>query len=91
MMFPALVIVPTLQIAWTLFSILSGMLYFKEYRDLTPLAAAMFALGLLVRVRRGRRLCAGGRHGTCACAAGSGGREALVRAARVCRDPMHAT
>jgi len=28
-MFPAMVIVPTMQIAWTLFSIMSGMLYFQ--------------------------------------------------------------
>ncbi|KAI8469173.1 MAG: magnesium transporter [Monoraphidium minutum] len=50
-MFPAMVIVPTLQIAWTLFSIVSGMLYFREYDDFSPLAAAMFAVGLLVRTR----------------------------------------
>jgi len=48
MMFPAMVIVPTLQIAWTLSSILSGMLYFKEYRDFGSLGASMFFLGLLV-------------------------------------------
>jgi hypothetical protein len=48
-MFPAMIIVPTLQIAWTLFSILSGMLYFQEYRGLTPLDASMFALGVTVR------------------------------------------
>jgi len=47
-MFPAMVIVPTLQICWTLFSIVSGMLYFQEYRDMHGLQAAMFALGVLV-------------------------------------------
>lgn len=47
-MFPAMVIVPTLQIAWTLFSIVSGMLYFREYRDFSPLSSAMFCVGLLV-------------------------------------------
>ena len=29
-LFPAMVIVPTMQIAWTLFGIISGMLYFEE-------------------------------------------------------------
>ena len=48
-MFPAMVIVPTLQIAWTLFSIVSGMLYFKEYQDFAPLSSAMFVIGLAVR------------------------------------------
>jgi hypothetical protein len=47
-MFPAMVIVPTLQIAWTLFSIVSGMLYFQEFRDFTPLSAGMFTAGLAV-------------------------------------------
>lgn len=47
-MFPAMVIVPTLQIAWTLFSILSGMLYFQEYKDFSKLGAAMFVVGLFV-------------------------------------------
>lgn len=63
-MFPAMIIVPTLQIAWTLFSIVSGMLYFQEYRGLSALDASMFALG--VTVRRG----AVGRGG-----AGGAGRE----------------
>jgi hypothetical protein len=47
-MFPAMVIVPTLQICWTLFSILSGMLYFQEYQEMGGLAAAMFCLGVAV-------------------------------------------
>jgi hypothetical protein len=47
-MFPAMVIVPTLQICWTLFSILSGMLYFQEYQEMGALAAAMFCLGVTV-------------------------------------------
>jgi hypothetical protein len=49
-----MVIVPTLQIAWTLFSIISGMLYFQEFRDFTKLGAAMFAVGLVVRGAVGR-------------------------------------
>jgi hypothetical protein len=43
-----MVIVPTMQIAWTLFGIISGMLYFEEYLDFTPLSAAMFCTGVLV-------------------------------------------
>lgn len=47
-MFPAMVIVPTLQICWTLFSILSGMLYFQEYQEMGWLQASMFCLGVAV-------------------------------------------
>ena len=50
-----MVIVPTMQIAWTLFGIISGMLYFEEYLDFTPLSAAMFCTGVLVS-GRGRLL-----------------------------------
>lgn len=50
-MFPAMIIVPTLQICWTLFSILSGMLYFQEYAGMSGLGAAMFVLGVVVRAR----------------------------------------
>jgi hypothetical protein len=31
-LFPAVVIVPMMQISWTLFSIVGGMVYYKEYR-----------------------------------------------------------
>lgn len=48
-MFPALVIVPSLQIGWTLFSILSGMLYFQEYVGMRPLPTALFIIGVAVR------------------------------------------
>lgn len=46
--FPAMVIVPTMQIAWTLFSILSGFLYFQEYKGFSGLGATMFCIGVLV-------------------------------------------
>jgi hypothetical protein len=49
-MFPAMVIVPTMQIAWTLFSITSGMLYFQEYDGFNALKGTMFAFGVLVSV-----------------------------------------
>uniref|UniRef100_A0A383W012 Magnesium transporter n=1 Tax=Tetradesmus obliquus TaxID=3088 RepID=A0A383W012_TETOB len=47
-MFPAMVIVPMLQICWTLFSILSGMLYFQEYQEMGWLQASMFCLGVAI-------------------------------------------
>lgn len=49
-LFPGLVIVPTMQISWTLFSILSGMMYFEEYRAMSPLGAVMCSLGVAVRL-----------------------------------------
>lgn len=47
-LFPAMIIVPLMQIAWALFSIISGMLYFEEYKTFTTLGAIMFALGVVV-------------------------------------------
>lgn len=47
-LFPAMVIVPMMQIAWTLFAIISGMLYFEEYMSFTGLSAAMFFTGVMV-------------------------------------------
>jgi hypothetical protein len=41
-------IVPTMQISWTLFSILGGGVYFQEYKTFTVLSASMFALGVAV-------------------------------------------
>ncbi len=65
-MFPAMLIVPLMQIAWTLFSIVSGMIYFQEYLGFTTLTAVMFTVGVLVgwdscvavgsRLPRGRAL-----------------------------------
>jgi hypothetical protein len=52
-MFPAMVIVPVMQISWTLFSIISGMLYFQEYLGFTPLKSVMFPIGVLVREEDG--------------------------------------
>ena len=47
-LFPAVVIVPTMQISWTLFSVISGGIYYEEYKAFTPFTASMFALGVLV-------------------------------------------
>ena len=47
-LFPAVVIVPTMQISWTLFSVVSGGIYYQEYHAFTPFTASMFGLGVLV-------------------------------------------
>lgn len=47
-LFPAVIIVPTLQIFWTLFSIICGGIYFNEFSTFTPLATGMFALGVVL-------------------------------------------
>ena len=39
-----------MQISWTMFSILSGGIYFHEYRVFTLLTGSMFALGVAVRL-----------------------------------------
>ena len=49
-MFPAMIIVPLMQICWTLFSIVSGLLYFEEYEAFNALKGCMFALGVAVSV-----------------------------------------
>jgi hypothetical protein len=50
-----MIIVPLMQICWTLFSIVSGMIYFQEYETFSPsrsshgtLSAIMFTIGVLV-------------------------------------------
>ncbi len=47
-LFPAVVIVPTMQIAWTLVSIISGMVFYQEYTGMSALKSAMFAVGVAV-------------------------------------------
>ena len=46
--FPSSVIVPMMQISWTMFSILSGGIYFHEYRVFTAFTGTMFAVGVAV-------------------------------------------
>ena len=48
-LFPAVVIVPTMQISWTLFSVVSGGIYYQEYHAFTAFTASMFGLGVLVQ------------------------------------------
>uniref|UniRef100_A0A1D1ZR10 Probable magnesium transporter n=1 Tax=Auxenochlorella protothecoides TaxID=3075 RepID=A0A1D1ZR10_AUXPR len=43
--FPVLTMMPMLMIMWVLISMLSGMVYFQEYRTFTVLSTAMFVLG----------------------------------------------
>ena len=44
-----MVIVPTMQISWTLFSIVSGGIYYQEYKGYNTLKSVMFAIGVAVR------------------------------------------
>ena len=44
-----MVIVPTMQISWTLFSIVSGGIYYQEYKGYNTLKSVMFAVGVAVR------------------------------------------
>lgn len=48
-LFPAVIIVPTMQIAWTLVSIVSGMVFYQEYRGMSALKSGMFVAGVVVR------------------------------------------
>jgi len=47
-LFPALIIVPLMQINWTLFSIVSGGMYFKEFEEFSADQAVLFVLGVLI-------------------------------------------
>lgn len=47
-LFPAIMIVPMMQISWTLFSILSGGIYFQEYKTLNAARGCGYGLGVLV-------------------------------------------
>lgn len=47
-LFRGSVIIPTLQVFWTSLSILSGGLFFKEFRKMSPLQAIAFALGMMI-------------------------------------------
>ncbi len=47
-LFSAVIIVPTMQIAWTLVSIVSGMVFYQEYKGMSALKSGMFAVGVVV-------------------------------------------
>ena len=47
-LFPAIMIVPMMQISWTLFSILSGGIYFQEYRTMSAASGCGYGLGVSV-------------------------------------------
>ncbi|RZC23737.1 probable magnesium transporter NIPA8 isoform X2 [Glycine soja] len=46
-LFDAILIVPMFQIAWTLFSICTGFIYFQEYQVFDALRTTMFMLGMM--------------------------------------------
>lgn len=46
-LFDAILIVPMFQIAWTFFSICTGIIYFQEYQVLDALRTTMFILGMM--------------------------------------------
>ena len=56
-LFPAVVIVPTMQISWTLFSVVSGGIYYQEYQAFTAFTASMFGLGVLVSSLHSALMC----------------------------------
>ena len=47
-LFPAVVIVPMLEIQWVLFIMVSGGLYFKDFETFSKLQLAMFGVGVFV-------------------------------------------
>ncbi|XP_019427596.1 PREDICTED: probable magnesium transporter NIPA8 isoform X1 [Lupinus angustifolius] len=46
-LFDAILIVPMFQIAWTLFSICTGFIYFQEYQVFDALRTTMFIIGMM--------------------------------------------
>jgi len=47
-LFPVVIIIPCLQLFRILFGVVSGIIYFQEYRDMGLLQHIMFALGVVV-------------------------------------------
>lgn len=45
-LFPAMIIIPMMQINWTLFSIVSGGMYFQEFRDFSTMNMCVFCAGV---------------------------------------------
>lgn len=48
LLFPAVVIVPMLEIQWVLFIMVSGGLYFGDFEIFSKLQLAMFGVGVFV-------------------------------------------
>ena len=48
LLFPAVVIVPMLEIQWVLFIMVSGGLYFGDFETFSKLQLAMFGVGVFV-------------------------------------------
>eukprot|EP00656_Telonema_subtile_P009459 TRINITY_DN14445_c0_g1_i1.p1 TRINITY_DN14445_c0_g1~~TRINITY_DN14445_c0_g1_i1.p1 ORF type:complete len:276 (-),score=62.92 TRINITY_DN14445_c0_g1_i1:57-884(-) len=49
-MFDALYVVPVYQIFWIVMGILSGLIFYQEYRNLDPVSSWMFAVGCVVNL-----------------------------------------
>ncbi len=49
-LFPVSIIMPILQIVWVLFSIVSGSLYYQEYKTLDALSGSMFGVGIVIMI-----------------------------------------
>lgn len=47
--FPPVVLVPTMQCAWMMFAVISGLIYFDEYISFNTTRAVLYCFGLLVR------------------------------------------
>lgn len=43
-------IIPTLQVVWLVFSVISGGIFFREFLTLSPFQTAMFTLGMVLLV-----------------------------------------
>jgi hypothetical protein len=46
--FNALLMIPVYQSFWIMFSVLGGMIYFQEYKDLNPTQTGFFILGMVI-------------------------------------------
>lgn len=86
--FPALIIVPCLQLCWTLFGVVCGLLYFQEYRGMTGLQVAMFVLGVCVVCVGAAMLASTPRAGDSAAAAAAAAAHEHAEA-EVVLTPLH--
>ena len=48
LLFPAVVIIPLLEIVWVLFIMVSGGIYFGDFEKFSKLEAAMFGIGVFI-------------------------------------------
>ena len=48
LLFPAMVIVPMLEVMWMLFILVSGGIYFRDFQTFSKLQLAMFGVGVFI-------------------------------------------